>query len=115
VSTAAVDLNHDGHLGDENGDGKIDESDRALLRPTDLVERAHRLGLLVHTWTFRNEPKRLAADYQANPVSEILMFFELGVDGIFTDFADTGVVARALFMLAHDRNFAAGLVEGDCR
>jgi hypothetical protein len=37
------------------------------------------------------------------------------VDGIFTDFADTGVVARALFMLAHDRNFAAGLVEGDCR
>jgi glycerophosphoryl diester phosphodiesterase len=115
VSTAAVDLNHDGHVGDENGDGKIDESDRALLRPTDLVERAHRHGLLVHTWTFRNEPKRLAADYQANPVSEILMFFELGVDGIFTDFSDTGVVARALFMLAHDRNFAACLVEGECR
>jgi len=115
VSTAAVDLNGDGKIGDENGDGKIDEADRKLLPPTDLVERAHRHGLLVHTWTFRNEPKRLAANYQANPVSEILMFFELGVDGIFTDFTDTGVVARALFMLAHDREFAACLVEGDCR
>jgi len=81
-STAAVDLNGDGKIGDENGDGKIDEADRKLLPPTDLVERAHRHGLLVHTWTFRNEPKRLAANYQANPVSEILMFFELGVDGI---------------------------------
>ena len=115
VSTAAVDLNHDGHVGDENGDGKIDESDRALLRPTDLVERAHRHGLLVHTWTFRNEPKRLAADYQANPVSEILMFFELGVDGIFTDFSDTGVVARLLLQLARDRDFARCFVAGECR
>src|SRR5882724_8869164 len=115
VSTAAVDLNHDGHVGDENGDGKIDESDRALLRPTDLVERAHRNGLLVHTWTFRNEPKRLAANYQANPVSEILMFFELGVDGIFTDFSDTGVVARLLLQLARDRDFARCFVAGECR
>jgi glycerophosphoryl diester phosphodiesterase len=40
VSTAAVDLNHDGTVGDENGDGKVDESDRALLPPTDLVQRA---------------------------------------------------------------------------
>jgi glycerophosphoryl diester phosphodiesterase len=95
--------------------GTGEDSSRTLLPPSDLVARAHRLGLLVHTWTFRNEPRRLAADYKANPVSEILMFFELGVDGIFTDFADTGVVARVLFLLAHDRDFAACLVHDDCR
>ena len=58
VSTAAVDSNRDGTVGDENGDGNVDEADRALLPPTDLIQRAHRRGLLVHTWTFRNEPKR---------------------------------------------------------
>jgi glycerophosphoryl diester phosphodiesterase len=49
VSTAAVDLNHDGTVGDENGDGNIDEADRALLPPTDVIRRAHARSLLVHT------------------------------------------------------------------
>jgi len=95
--------------------GTGEDSSRALLPPSDLVARAHRHGLLVHTWTFRNEPRRLAADYKANPVSEILMFFELGVDGIFTDFTDTGVVARFLFLLSNERDFASCLVADDCR
>jgi len=44
------------------------------------------------------------------------MFFELGVDGIFTDFSDTGVVARLLLQLARDRDFARCFVAGDdCR
>jgi glycerophosphoryl diester phosphodiesterase len=55
VSTAAEDLNGDGVIGDENGDGQINEADRQLLPPTDLIQRAHAHGLLVHTWTFRNE------------------------------------------------------------
>ena len=96
VSTAAVDSNHDGTVGDENGDGRVDEADRALLPPTDLIQRAHRRGLLVHTWTFRNEPKRLAADYRGIPVEEYLQFYELGVDGVFSDFPDTAVTAREL-------------------
>src|SRR4029453_293164 len=97
VSTTAVDLNHDGTIGDENGDGKVDESDRALLPPTDLVQRAHRHRLLVHTWTFRNEAKRLAADYTGNPVNEYLQFYQLGVDGVFADFADPALGAGGLF------------------
>ena len=44
------------------GDGKVDERDRKIAPPTSLVRRAHRRGLDVHTWTFRNEPRRLAAD-----------------------------------------------------
>ena len=118
VSTAAVDLNHNGTVGDENGDGNIDEADRALLPPTNLVQRAHASGLLVHTWTFRNEAKRLAADYAGNPVNEYLQLYQLGVDGVFADFADTAVVARALFELSRDPDFARCLVGGhgrDCR
>ena len=61
MSTAAADLNGDGRIGDENGDGRIDEADRRLLPPGDLIQRAHTQGLLVHTWTFRNEQRRLPA------------------------------------------------------
>jgi glycerophosphoryl diester phosphodiesterase len=96
VSTKAVDSNHDGTVGDENGDGRIDESDRALLPPTDLIQRAHARGLVIHTWTFRNEPRRLAADYRGIPVEEYLQFYELGIDGVFADFPDTAVTAREL-------------------
>ena len=96
VTTSAVDSNGDGTVGDENGDGRIDESDRVLLGPTNLIQRAHRRGLLVHTWTFRNEPRRLAADYRGIPVEEYLQFYELGIDGVFSDFPDTAVTAREL-------------------
>jgi glycerophosphoryl diester phosphodiesterase len=102
VSTAAVDSNHDGTVGDENGDGRVDESDRALLPPTDLIQRAHARGLLVHTWTFRNEPRRLAADYRGIPVEEYLQFYELGIDGVFADFPDTAVTARELLDPSED-------------
>lgn len=38
-------MTKDGHLGDENGDGVVNEADRVLLPPTGLVERAHAHGL----------------------------------------------------------------------
>jgi glycerophosphoryl diester phosphodiesterase len=99
VSSAAVDSNGDGTVGDENGDGLIDEADRKALPPTDLIRRAHEHGLLIHTWTFRNESKRLLSDYSDRPVDEYLQFYELGIDGVFSDFADTAVTARRLFRL----------------
>src|SRR5215208_6198659 len=101
VSTAAVDLNGDGTVGDENGDGLVDEADRKALPPTDLIRRAHQHGLLIHTWTFRNESKRLLSDYGDRPVDEYLQFYELGIDGVFSDFADTALTARRLFALSH--------------
>ena len=97
VSTKAVDSNGDGVVGDENGDGNVDEADRVLAEPTDLIQRAHARGLLIHTWTFRNEPKRLAADYENRPVDEYLQFYALGIDGVFADFPDTAVEARRRF------------------
>jgi glycerophosphoryl diester phosphodiesterase len=102
ISTAAVDINGDGQIGDENGDGLVDEGDRKVLPPTDLVARAHARGLLVHPYTFRNEQKRLAFDYGGNPVNEYLRFYEAGVDGLFSDFADTAFAARELFWLQND-------------
>lgn len=75
------------------------EAARALTQPTDLIERAHARGLKVHTWTFRNEQRRLASDYAGNPVNEYLQFYRLGIDGIFSDFTDTAIVARRLFQL----------------
>ena len=67
----------------------------------------------MHTWTFRNEQRRLVSDYAGNPVNEYLQFYQLGVDGVFADFADTAVVARALFELSRDPDFASCLVGDD--
>src|SRR5258705_8743976 len=67
------------------------EASRRALAPTDLIERAHKVGLLIHTWTFRNEQRRLLSDYAGNPVNEYLQFYRLGIDGVFSDFADTAV------------------------
>jgi glycerophosphoryl diester phosphodiesterase len=98
-STAAIVVNPDGTAGDANGDGVVNETDRRLLPPTDLVDRAHERGLLVHPYTFRNEQSQLASDYEGNPVREYLRFYEIGVDGLFSDFPDTAFAARELFWL----------------
>jgi glycerophosphoryl diester phosphodiesterase len=97
VSTTGTDANGDGNADDVTGDGAVDERDRKLAPPTSLVRRAHRRGLEVHTWTFRNEPRRLAADYEGDPLAEYELFFALGVDGVFSDFPDTAVEAREAF------------------
>jgi glycerophosphoryl diester phosphodiesterase len=67
--------------------------DGSLKPPTDLVERAHRLGLLVHVWTVRPEPQFLPAGYRGDVRAEFLQLRKLGVDGVFTDFPDLAVAA----------------------
>ena len=73
-------LGDDGKPKDLNGDGAIDERDRVLLAPTDVVKNAHAAGLFVHTWTFRSEPKRLASDFKGDPAAEYKAFLALGID-----------------------------------
>ena len=89
-----TDANNDGKPDDLNGDGKIDERDRTLIAPTNVVKDAHAAGLFVHAYTFRNEPRRLASDFKGDPRAEYKRFFELGVDGLFSDFPDTAIEAR---------------------
>ena len=77
---------------DRNGDGKITINDRRVDGSTGVIAAAHANGLLVHTWTFRND----ASGYGfTDPKAEMTYYFGLGVDGVFTDFADTGVAALA--------------------
>ena len=66
------------------------------LPPTSLVDDAHSANLLVHPFTFRNESRYLAADYNGNQEAEYEQFFKLGVDGLFSDFPDTAVSVRNL-------------------
>ncbi len=99
-----------GRCADVNGDGLVNEGDRQLLPPSAVVANAHKAGLLVHPFTFRSEQRRLASNYKGNPVNEYLAFYELGVDGLFTDFTDSAVVARALFAIKRDPDAAQCLV-----
>ncbi|HEV2558614.1 MAG TPA: glycerophosphodiester phosphodiesterase [Microvirga sp.] len=94
LATKGVDANNDGKADDVNGDGKTDEQDRTLAPATDVVKNAHAAGLFVHTWTFRNEPRRLSATFKGDPAAEYKAFYALGVDGLFSDFPDTAVKAR---------------------
>lgn len=58
----------------------------SIVEPTDLVRRAHELGLVVHPYTFRRDRlPRFADDYQHLMK---IFFDDVGVDGVFTDFPD---------------------------
>ena len=73
-------------------------SDVNTIAPTSLIADAHAAGLFVHSYTFRNEQKYLAAYYKGDPTAEYLQFFRAGIDGVFTDFANTGFAARQLYL-----------------
>jgi glycerophosphoryl diester phosphodiesterase len=94
IPSRLVDRNGDGKPDDLNADGAMDERDRVLLPPTDVIKNAHAAGLMVHSWTFRNEPRRLASDFGGDPLAEYKAFFAAGLDGLFSDFPDTAAKAR---------------------
>lgn len=74
-------------------------------RDTGFLGRAHQLGLAVHPWTVRDD--NIAA-YVTSAPAEYRRLFEMGVDGLFTDFSDTAVSVRAVLaaqsMLQQDRD-----------
>ena len=66
------------------------------LLVTSVIEQAHAAGLRVHTYTFRSEPATLAPQYQNDPLREYRQFYEMGIDGVFSDFPDVALKARVL-------------------
>lgn len=74
-----------------------------LTAPTALVRDAHAEGLLVHPYTLRNENSFLPADFRRgtdpNAYGDVFgayrVYFATGIDGIFTDNPDTGLLAAA--------------------
>ena len=90
-------LDAGGNCMDLDGNGAFDGYPDAIQQPpTSLVADAHRAGLFVHEYTFRNEKGfyNLPYDAKGNPLREYLMHFRLGVDGVFSDAPDTALYAR---------------------
>ena len=87
-----------GNVRDLNGDGKVNLNDASTQPPTTLIDDAHKAGLFVHAYTFRNEQRRLAFDYNKDPKAEYLQFYRLGLDGLFSDFPDTALEARKTYL-----------------
>jgi glycerophosphoryl diester phosphodiesterase len=73
-------------------------SDVNNVRPTTLIADAHKAGLFVHAYTFRDEKKYLPGLFNGDPAAEYLVYFRAGIDGVFTDFSNTAVVARATYL-----------------
>lgn len=73
------------------------------VAPTRLIADAHRAGLFVHSYTFRNEPQYLAGVYKGDPAAEYRVYFEAGIDGVFSDFANTAFAARKSYLASTGR------------
>ncbi|HEX2079906.1 MAG TPA: glycerophosphodiester phosphodiesterase [Longimicrobium sp.] len=84
------------------------DGDGRLLPPAPLVADAHAALLDVHPWTLRSENYFLPADLRAgdpadpfflrlhgDAQAEAAAFFAAGVDGVFADFPDVALRARA--------------------
>ena len=83
-------------------------ADGTLAKPTTLVADAHAAGLLVHPYTFRAENTFLPLDFRVGTdataygraIDEQVRFLQTGIDGLFTDQSDIGVIARSEFLAA---------------
>lgn len=103
-------------LGPDKGQIVPRDAAGSLLTPTTLVRDAHRAGLDVVPYTFRNENSFLPLDYRVgtdpaqygNAFAEYELFFSLGVDGLFSDNPDTAREARDEFVRAGRGERAAG-------
>ncbi|MFD7135122.1 glycerophosphodiester phosphodiesterase [Streptomyces sp. NPDC059894] len=73
-----------------------------LGTPTTLVKDAHAAGLILHPYTLRNENPFLPAEFRkgtdADAYGDVFgayrAYFATGIDGVFTDQPDTGLLAR---------------------
>lgn len=76
-----------------------------LTTPTALVADAHARGLVLHPYTLRNENTFLPAEFRrgtdpnayGDAFGALRVYFEAGIDGIFSDNPDTALLAAADF------------------
>jgi len=82
------------------------DANGALTTPTTLVADAHKAGLILHPYTMRNENTFLPANFRTgtdpNAYGDVFgafrTYFATGIDGVFSDNADTAVLAREDFV-----------------
>ncbi|MEU8961928.1 glycerophosphodiester phosphodiesterase [Streptomyces sp. NPDC048491] len=76
-----------------------------LTKPTTLVRDAHARGLILHPYTMRNENTFLPADFRrgtdpnayGDAFGAFRTYFATGIDAVFSDNADTALLAAADF------------------
>ncbi|WP_435240913.1 glycerophosphodiester phosphodiesterase [Streptomyces cucumeris] len=81
-------------------------ADGKLGTPTSVVKDAHAAGLFLHPYTMRNENSFLPADFRrgtdpnayGDAFGAFKAYLATGIDGIFSDNADTALLARADFL-----------------
>ncbi|AQW49045.1 glycerophosphodiester phosphodiesterase [Streptomyces violaceusniger] len=79
--------------------------DGKLGTPTSVVKDAHAAGLVLHPYTMRNENTFLPAEFRrgtdpnayGDAFGAFKAYFATGIDGIFSDNADTALLAAADF------------------
>ncbi|MGW3978989.1 glycerophosphodiester phosphodiesterase [Streptomyces mirabilis] len=82
------------------------DANGALTTPTTLVADAHRAGLILHPYTMRNENTFLPANFRrgtdpnayGDAFGAFRTYFATGIDGVFSDNADTALLARGDFV-----------------
>ncbi|WP_299402242.1 alkaline phosphatase [Acaryochloris sp. IP29b_bin.148] len=82
---------------DGNEDGEAEITTQLTGEVTSFVEDAHDAGLQVHPYTLRNEERFLTLNPDGTPQTpeqEIEQLVDIGVDGFFTDFPNTGDQVR---------------------
>ncbi|MHA5047441.1 glycerophosphodiester phosphodiesterase [Streptomyces sp. SD15] len=77
-----------------------------LTTPTTLVDDAHDAGLILHPYTMRNENPFLPTSFRkgtdpdayGDAFGAFKVYFETGIDGVFSDNPDTALLAREDFV-----------------
>ena len=78
---------------DGDGDGNAEITTQLTGEILPLIDYAHDAGLQVHPYTFRNEEQFLTLDADGKPQTseeELEQIIQIGADGFFTDFPETG-------------------------
>ncbi|MEB3213404.1 MAG: glycerophosphodiester phosphodiesterase family protein, partial [Leptolyngbyaceae bacterium] len=90
---------------DGDGDGNAQITSQLTGEVFPLIDFAHDAGLQIHPYTLRDEENFLTLNADGTPQStgdEFRQLIELGVDGFFTDFPETGRIVVEQFETAEE-------------
>ncbi|MEO0647714.1 MAG: esterase-like activity of phytase family protein, partial [Cyanobacteria bacterium J06650_10] len=90
---------------DGNGDGEAEITTQLTGEIFPLIDFAHNSGLQVHPYTLRDEERFLTLNADGTPQTtgeEFRQLIEIGADGFFTDFPETGRIVVEQFEMAEE-------------
>ena len=90
---------------DGNGDGVAEITTQLTGEIFPLIDFAHNAGLQVHPYTLRDEERFLTLNADGTPQTngeEFRQLIEIGADGFFTDFPETGRIVVEQFETAEE-------------